>query len=81
MSLSFIKGGLSLSDYIPKPTVKTTIRIGGFTLLALAYRTLTPAECRLAAEMYRNKFKVKKFPASGSATIVTFFGVNPADDL
>ena len=50
-----------MCDYIPKPTVKTTIRIGGFTLFAFAYRALTPAECRLAVNMYRQQFKVKSF--------------------
>ena len=70
-----------MCDYIPKPTVKTTIRIGGFTLFAFAYRALTPAECRLAVNMYCQQFKIKKLPTSGSATVVTHFGANPADDL
>lgn len=70
-----------MCDYMPKPTVKTKIRIGDFTLVAFAYRALTPAECNIAANMYRRQFKLKKFPTSGSATVVTHFGANPADDF
>lgn len=70
-----------MGDKMPMPSVKTTAKIGNFTLNVFAYRHLTEAECRLAVSMYKSKKHIKKLPASGSADFITIFGNNPADGI
>lgn len=68
-----------MSDDIQMPSVKTTIRIGNFTLYVYAYKILTEPECKLALRQYLQQFKLKSVPKSGSAKIITLFGSNPED--
>ncbi len=56
------------------PNIKTTIRIGGFTLYAYAYRKLSKSECNLAVQQYLRNCKLKAIPKSGSGKIITIFG-------
>lgn len=68
-----------MNDHMPMPNIRTEIQIGGFTLVALAYRTLTRTECKMAASMYLRQLRKKKFPATGSAMVVTQFGLDPTN--
>lgn len=56
------------------PDVKTTIKIGDFTLVVYAYRTITKAEAQLALGMWLKSAKRKKVPKSGYGEVVTIFG-------
>ncbi len=56
------------------PNVKTTVRVGDFTLGVYAYRTITKAEARLALGMWLKSSKRKKVPKSGTGKVVTIFG-------
>lgn len=68
-------------NHIPKPTVKNTIQINGFTLYVYSYRPLTRAECCYVRDTYKQQKHIKKFPASGYAKVFTLFGYNPEDGL
>lgn len=56
------------------PNVKTTVRIGDFTLDIYAYRTITKAEAQLALGMWLKSSKRKKVPKTGSGKVITIFG-------
>lgn len=56
------------------PNVKTTVRIGDFTLEVYAYRTIIKAEAQLALGMWLKSSKRKKLPKSGIGKVVTIFG-------
>lgn len=70
-----------MSDFIHKPNVVTTVKVGGFTLYVYAYRRLTRAECLRAVAVYLQQARLKHLPARGSAKIYTIIGSNPLDDL
>ncbi len=70
-----------MADSIETPKVLTTIRIGGFTILAYAYRPLTRSECEAVRNIYLQQTGRKCVPASGCVKIFTQFGNNPADGL
>ena len=70
-----------MSDNIPAPTVVTTIRIGGFTIYAYAYRNLTRSECVIVRDMYLQQSHRKTIPAKGSAKVFTLFGSSPESGL
>lgn len=70
-----------MADFIESPDVLTTIRIGGFSILAYAYRPLTRSECVAVRNMYLQQTRRKTLPKSGSVKIITQFGNNPTDDL
>lgn len=56
------------------PDVKSTVKIGGFTLYVYAFRPITKTEARLAAGMWLKASKKRKVPKSGSGEVVTIFG-------
>lgn len=70
-----------MSDSIPMPSVVTKIKVGGFTLLAYAYRPLTRSESILAVRMYKQHRRIKKLPAAGTGKVITQFGSTPSDFL
>ncbi len=65
-----------MSD-LSMPNIKTTIKIGNFTLYAYAYRKLTESECKIALQEYLQKTKLKSVPKSGSGKIITIIGSIP----
>ena len=68
-----------MSDYIPKPTIVTHIKIGGFVINVYAYRHLSRSECEFVSKKYLSEKRIKSFPVSGSADVYTTYGNNPLD--
>ncbi len=64
-----------MSDFIPKPSVVSDVKIGNFTLYVYAYRKITPTEAKESARTFLKKSKFKKFPKNGSGKIVTTYGL------
>lgn len=56
------------------PNVKTSVKIGDFTLDIYAYRAVTKTEARLALGMWLKSARRKKVPKSGSGKVITIFG-------
>lgn len=70
-----------MCDKIPMPSVKTSIKVGNFTLNVFAYRHLTKAECRIVVSKYKADNHIKKLPSSGSVNYFTIIGYNPEDGI
>lgn len=70
-----------MSDHLSLPSVVNTIKAGKFTLKVYAYRKLKEKELLQAVKIYLKQNHIKKLPTSGTASLITTIGSNPADNI